>query len=144
MKCPNSMTGDGGLPSPGLCQAAFVLFTFTCTWTAFLKCVLIYNPISARGPHEHAALQPAMSSRELPDEILLLSWVVLASGSFCNILHCVSLMESQCFWITLQRDKNNVMYLITALLHSRRWKWENSWICPSKNVSLWLFLSHYW
>lgn len=35
---------------------------------------------SAGGPYEHAALQPAVSPRELPDEILLLPWTVLATG----------------------------------------------------------------
>lgn len=35
---------------------------------------------SAGGPHEYAALQPAVSSGKLPNEILLLSRVVLASG----------------------------------------------------------------
>lgn len=35
---------------------------------------------AARGFDEHAALQPVMSSRKLPNEILLLSWAILATG----------------------------------------------------------------
>ena len=35
---------------------------------------------TARGPDEHAALQLAVSTRKLPDEVLLLPRFVLATG----------------------------------------------------------------
>ena len=38
------------------------------TWCALLKLLVLYFLITARRFNEHAALQPAMSARELPDE----------------------------------------------------------------------------
>lgn len=54
----------------------------TCT---FLTLSLF---ISAGGSYEHAALQPAVSARKLPDEILFLPRAVLASGNSRCSFHC--------------------------------------------------------
>ena len=35
---------------------------------------------AARRPDEHAALQPSLPAGELPDEVLFLSWPLLAPG----------------------------------------------------------------
>lgn len=43
---------------------------------------------AARGPDEHAALQPPMPPGELTDEILFLPWPLLAPGD--QVLHFVS------------------------------------------------------
>ena len=52
---------------------------------AYYKLTIIISPLSAWRSDEHAALQLAVSSRELSDEVLFLPWSVLATGNFWGL-----------------------------------------------------------
>lgn len=48
-----------------------------------INCVTLFFPV-ARRFDEYAALQSTLLTRKLPDEILLLSWSLLATVELCS------------------------------------------------------------
>lgn len=50
--------------------------------TSNKACFHVYS--TARRSYAHAALQPALSARELPDEVLPLPWPFMATAVVCS------------------------------------------------------------
>ena len=63
-------------------DALFPLVAYCCPFVEFILCLSVRPSVrpSARRPAEHAALQPPLPARELPNEVLLLPRTVLAAA----------------------------------------------------------------